>query len=250
MRVLLSNDDGIGSEGLAALAEALEDLGEVWVVAPDSERSAQSHSLSLHRPLRVDPLRPRWYAVDGTPADCIYLGLHGLLDKPPDIVVSGVNKGSNLGTDIFYSGTVAAAREAVLAGIPAIAVSLHLEPDDVDRHWATATGVVRRLIPQVLSKGLPPRTLLNVNTPNVPPEALRGVRSASMGVRIYDNRVAHRDDPWGRPYYWIGGAHARFGAIEGSDGPLMERGWATVTPVHSDLTHRDFLETLREWTDD
>jgi 5'-nucleotidase len=249
MRMLLANDDGVSSDGLAALAEALQELGEVWVVAPDSERSAQSHSLSLHRPLRVDKIRPRWYAVDGTPADCVYLGLNGLLDGPPDVVISGVNKGSNLGTDIHYSGTVAAAREAALSGFLAIAVSLHLEPADVDRHWHTATGVVKRLLPRVLQSGLPPRTLLNVNTPNVPASALRGVHAASMGVRTYDNRVLHRDDPWGRPYYWIGGAHAHFGAIEGSDGPLMERGWATVTPVQADLTDRAFLETLREWTD-
>lgn len=249
MRILVSNDDGISSPGLTALVDVARDYGDVWVVAPDSEQSAQSHSLTLHQPLRATQVDEQRFAVTGTPADCIYLALNALLDAPPDLVLSGINKGSNLGTDIFYSGTVAAAREGALAGLPAVALSLHLEPGDTARHWETAQEVVRRVVPNVAALSLPDRTLLNVNVPNVPLEALRGLAGAPMSVRRYDNRVFRRDDPFGRPYYWIGGGHVDFQGAPDGDGPVVEQGFASVTPVHSDLTHSSFLEEIRDWTD-
>ncbi|MCB9665543.1 MAG: 5'/3'-nucleotidase SurE [Alphaproteobacteria bacterium] len=246
MRVLVSNDDGYDAGGVHALAEAAAALGEVWVVAPLTEQSGQSHSLSLSVPLRVREHAPRWFSVSGTPADCIYLALHELMPEPPALVLSGVNRGSNLGNDVHYSGTVAAAREAALAGLPAVAVSLHLEPEDRDCHWDTAVQVALRVARMVLDAGLPPRTLLNVNVPNVPPDQLLGVRAATLGVRTYENRVTRREDPWGRPYYWIGGAHLAFEGRADSDGPLVEGRWATVTPLHCDLTDHAFLDALHD----
>lgn len=246
MRLLLSNDDGIEAEGLRVLASTLARAHEVWVVAPDQERSAQSHALTLHQPLRAKPAGARRYAVSGTPADCIYLGLHGLIDVRPDFVLSGINHGSNLGTDVFYSGTVAAAREAVLHGVPAIAVSLHHE-GGTTRHFRTAAEVAERVLAQAAANGLPPRTLLNVNVPNV--AEVRGIAGAVLGVRTYANRVERREDPFGGEYFWIGGKHVAFDDIEGSDGPLLEEGWATVTPMHSDATLHRFMEPLRDWFD-
>jgi 5'-nucleotidase len=249
VRILVANDDGVDSPGLHALAEAAAALGTVWVVAPDREQSAMSHSLTLHTPLRARTRGERTYAVNGTPADCIYLAMHELMDGPPDLVLSGINRGGNLGNDVHYSGTVAAAREAVLAGAPAVAVSLHLDEHDKQLHWATGCEVALHVARAVLDGGLPPATLLNVNVPNVPPPDLRGIRAATLGIRRYENRVTRRADPWGRDYYWIGGTHLEFADIPGSDGPLVERGFASVTPLHSDPTLHAFLDPLRARVD-
>lgn len=246
VRILVSNDDGYDSVGLHALAEAAEAFGEVWVVAPEREQSAQSHSLTLHSPLRARKRGERRYHVNGTPADCIYLGVHGLMDGPPDLVLSGINRGSNLSNDVHYSGTVAAAREAALSGFPAIAFSLHLPiAEDLVCHWETAVKVVHHVVPRLLDGGIPARTLINVNIPNVVREDLRGVRTAVVGHRHYENKVTRREDPWGRGYYWIGGAHRAFEDVPDSDGPLCEAGYATVTPLHSDPTLHSYLAPLR-----
>lgn len=249
MRILVSNDDGFDATGIQALAARCEALpgAEVWVVAPEKERSAQSHALTLHKPLRVRPRGRRRYAVSGTPADCVYMGLHGLLPEPPDVVISGVNRGANLGSDVYYSGTVAAAREAVLGGVPAVAVSLALRPTDTERHDDVAADLAVGLAEQVVSRGLPPRTLLNLNVPNLPRASQKGIRPAELAFRRYDNRIVKRQDPWGRDYYWLGGVASSFEPEEGTDGPLVRQGYAAVTPIHHDLTHRDFLETLRDW---
>lgn len=249
MRILVSNDDGYDAPGIRALADAASALGEVYVVAPVHEQSAQSHSLTLRQPLRARPRGDRAWEVSGTPADCIYMAFHGLLDGPPDLVLSGVNRGSNLGGDVHYSGTVAAAREASFQGIPSVAVSLHILDEHRDRHYETATGVAMDVARFVLEHGLPAHTLLNVNVPNIPPEALLGIRTATLGNRNYDHKVARREDPWGLPYYWIGGSHVAFDDIPGSDGPLVESGYASVTPLHSDPTLHTFLDELRERID-
>lgn len=249
MRILVSNDDGFDAPGIRALAEAAADLGEVWVVAPTTEQSAQSHSLTLRAPLRAHWRGERRWAVDGTPADCIYLALHGLMDGPPDLVLSGVNRGSNLGSDVHYSGTVAAAREACLAGLPAVAVSLHLTEPGGAHHYETATRVAKSVARSVIADGLPADTLLNVNVPNVPPDDLEGVRVARLGRRMYDHKVTERADPWGLPYYWIGGAHRAFEEADDADGLLVERGFASVTPLHSDPTLHTFLDALRDRLD-
>lgn len=244
MLILLSNDDGVEAAGLAALSEALVGLGEVWVCAPETEQSAKSHAFTMDAPLRVRRLRERWYAVSGTPADSVYLGVHQVLPRPPDLVVSGINRGPNLATDVFYSGTVAAAREAVSRGVPAVAASLVVagEPE-----WETARQVVRRVVAAVVENGLPKGILLNLNIPACSPGALRGIAVAPMGRRHYHTLVREAQDPRGRPYYWIGGDHHRFDDLPGTDGPLCEEGWAVMTPMHLDLTAHDLLGTLRDW---
>lgn len=244
MLILLSNDDGVEAPGLAALHDALSGLGELWVCAPETEQSAKSHAFTMDAPLRLRKLRERWFAVSGTPADSVYLGVHQVVPRLPDLVVSGINRGGNLGTDVFYSGTVAAAREAVVRGVPAIACSL---VHSGDPQWETAKQVIRRLVVAALARRLPPGILLNVNVPDRAPEALRGIRVAPMGGRHYHPLVAQGQDPRGRPYYWIGGDHHRFDGDPGSDGELCEQGYAAVTPMHMDITAHDLLGTLRAW---
>src|SRR5687767_10895657 len=205
MRILVSNYDGVDAPGIVAVASRLAREHEVWVVAPQSERSAQSHSLTMHKPLRILPRGERVWAVSGTPADCIYLGLHHLLGARPDVVVSGINRGSNLGTDVHYSGTVAAAREACLHGYPAIAISLHRDSADPVDHWDTAADIAARVVAALANDPLPPRVFLNVNVPNAAPDRIRGVKACRLGDRFYHPSVDERTDPRGRPYVWIGG---------------------------------------------
>lgn len=250
MRVLLSNDDGFDAPGLRALAEALEPGFEVWVVAPTTEQSAQSHSLTMHKPLRAHPRGPRRWAVTGTPADCIYIALHHLmLEAKPDVVVSGINNGSNLGPDVHYSGTVAAAREACLHGRQAIAVSLHRKVDDPELHWETAGVYAARVVASVLGAPLPAGVFLNVNVPNLPQDSVRGLKSCRLGERVYDPLVVERIDPRGRPYLWIGGPHLHFGDDPNADGPSVEAGWATATPLDAAITSERDLERIHTWTD-
>lgn len=250
-RLLLANDDGIDSPGLHALAEALEGVGHrVRVCAPDRERSAQSHALTVHKPLRADELRPGWWSISGTPADCVYLGLNALLEEPPELVLSGINRGSNAGHDVYYSGTVAAAMEASLSGVPAVAVSLAVERGPRPPRWDAAAGMAVRVVRELLARSLPPLTLLNLNVPNLPPEELLGLRSAHQGARRYEAAVDTRRDPRGRPYYWIGGDLAVDGMDPSSDGGLLREGWATLTPIEADMTRHEALVAMSEWTDD
>lgn len=246
MRILLSNDDGVDAPGLAALALAMADLGEVWIVAPEKEQSAQSHALTLHKPLRVKRRDERVFSVSGTPADCVYMARHHVLPAPPDLVVSGVNRGANLGKDVHYSGTVAAAREAAMARVPAIAVSLHVTAPSRSHHYDTAARVAHDLVARIGPAGIPPLVLLNVNVPDLPFEELAGLRVAPLGHRVYADGVSRRVDPWGRDYYWIGGGHAHFEDMPHTDGPLVERGFATITPLHADPTDTEELEALRD----
>lgn len=249
MRVLLSNDDGVHASGLKALAAAVraEDI-ELWVAAPSKEHSAQSHAFTLHKPLRAHEVSPRWFSVSGTPADCVYLGVHGLLPERPDVVISGINRGSNLGWDVHYSGTVAAAREAAFSGVPSIAVSLNVRHGATSPHWETAQHVVGRVVAGLRRGGLAPGIYVNVNVPDVPLAELRGLRWARLGVRRYEAAVDARIDPRGRPYYWLGGRHASFDEDPETDGRLCEQGWATLTPMHADPTDRAALSRLpEEW---
>ncbi len=249
MRLLLSNDDGIDAPGLGVLTAALEDAHQVWVVAPATEQSARSHSLTMHDPLRLYPRGPRRFAVGGTPADAVYVALHHLLEQPPDLVLSGINHGSNLGSDVHYSGTVAAAREATLHGHQAVALSLHREPGDVELFWDTAARVAVRVAEAVRRHPIPPGVLLNVNVPNVPLPRLRGLKTCRLGDRVYERRVEERQDPRGKSYLWIGGPHLHFGPDPDTDGPAVEQGWATVTPLSAVITAHGELERLRDWTD-
>ncbi|MEE9275272.1 MAG: 5'/3'-nucleotidase SurE [bacterium] len=247
VRILLSNDDGISSEGLAALHEAMRPVGEVVVVAPDREQSAASHSLSLHRPLRIERVREGWTAVDGTPTDCVNLALNGLLhDARPDIMLSGVNKGANMGDDITYSGTVAAAMEATLLGVPAIAVSIAWEPNG-PIHYAAAAGFARRLAEETLRRGLPPGVLLNLNVPNAPAEEIGGVRFTRQGKRIYSNAVVERIDPRGREYFWIGGNELDWVRESDTDFDAISKKEVSVTPLQMDLTDFGALKEMKSW---
>ncbi len=245
MLILLSNDDGIDAAGLRALEAAMADLGEVWTVAPATEQSAKSHSLTMHEPLRVAEHGPRRFSVSGTPADSVYLAAHHLLPRKPDLVVSGINRGSNLSNDVMYSGTVAAAREAASFDIPSVAVSLWVTGPSP--HWDTAQRVAREIVQQTVQRGLPPGVLLNINVPDRAYDQLAGVRIAPLGRRWYHPTVAVNTDPRGRKYYWIGGDHDRFADLPDSDGPLCEAGFAVVTPLHMDLTAHEMLPVLRGW---
>lgn len=241
--ILVSNDDGITSSGISALARAMAPLGKVYVVAPDRERSAAGHSISLATPLRATEIAPNWFAVDGTPTDCVYLGIHHFLPRKPDLVVSGINHGANLGNDVTYSGTVSAAMEGAMFAVPSIAFSQHGHhalQGDFSVPAAHAT-VIARL---VLARGLPPDTLLNVNFPT----ALRSDTErvwAALGRRNYGQQVDVRDDPRGRKYYWIGGDEIGHDDLPGSDCNVVAAGQIAVSPVHLDLTHRAALEALR-----
>ncbi len=243
--VLVCNDDGIRAAGIQSLAAALHDLGEVWVVAPDREQSAVSHSLSLHRPLRADRIAERQYAVDGTPTDCIILAVSKILPERPAIVVSGINHGGNMAEDITYSGTVSAAIEGTLLGIPSIAVSLVTRGDS---DFATAGRFASRLAKSVLDQGLAPDTLLNVNVPAVSDDELRGYAITRQGKRRYGDAIVEKVDPRGRKYYWIGGDDLGYVKAEGSDCTAVEAGYISVTPLHLDLTNYQSIPRVGDLT--
>ena len=242
MSILLSNDDGIASDGLSALREAVSGLdGEVWVVAPDRDQSAVSHSLTLHRPLRIDDVGPRAFTVDGTPTDCVNLAINGILRERPRLVISGINRGANLGDDITYSGTVSAAMEATLLGVPAIAVSV-VGRERFD--FGPAAAFARQLAAAVLHDRLPADTLLNVNVPGLPAADIKGFALTRQGKRRYGDVIVEKVDPRGRKYYWIGGGELDFVVAEGTDFNAVQQGLISVTPLHLDLTNYASLREL------
>ncbi len=238
--ILVSNDDGIDSEGIIALASALKRVGEVYVVAPDRERSAAGHSLTLHKPLRVDEVGRRMYAVNGTPTDCINLAVNGILRKRPDLVVSGINKGANLGDDVTYSGTVSAAMEGTLLDIPSFAVSLATKRK---LRFEAAAEFAVKLARHILRHGLPRDTLLNVNVP--PTKTIKGYRITRQGKRIYDNAIIEKVDPRGKKYYWIGGNELKWEGESDTDFYAVSKKYISITPVHLDMTNYDSIEELK-----
>ena len=238
--LLLTNDDGVHAAGLAALAEALDALGEVWVLAPEREQSACGHALTLHRPLRAVELGARRFSVNGTPSDCVNLGVLGFLAERPALVVSGINHGSNLGDDVTYSGTVSAAMEGTLLGVPSIAVSL-AEGEDFSHAGRVAQLVAMR----VLVNGLPPKTLLNVNVPSGEP---RGLRVTRLGHRVYSEKIVEQADPRGRTHYWIGAGPPQWEALEGTDMGAVHEGFVALTPLHLDLTNHRAVTHLGDWS--
>jgi len=242
IRILISNDDGINSKGLYALADSLRALGEVFLVAPDREQSTASHALSLHNPLRIEEIDKNIYCVDGTPTDCINLAVNGILkDKNPNLIVSGINKGENLGDDITYSGTVSAAMEGTLLGIPSIAVSL---AGRKDFFFDTASFYALLLAKYVIKKSVPQGTLLNINVPSLPKDEIKGIKVTKQGKRIYGDPIVEKIDPRGRKYFWIGGDELRFLDIEDSDLVAVSQGYVSVTPIKLDLTDYRLLESL------
>jgi len=232
--VLCSNDDGVDAPHLTALVALIEEFADVLVVAPERQRSAASHAITLHKPLRLTEVAPRRYALSGTPVDCVYLGILKLCDRLPAVVVSGVNDGYNLGSDVFYSGTVAAAVEGALRGAAGIACSLAPRAKDPDQAIRFAAAVVRAAV----GEPMPPGTVLNVNMPGTGTD---GYQWTVLGRRLYTDDVSERRDPRGRPYYWVGGGPAGHDNVEGSDCVAIARGLNSITPMHLDLTDRGRL---------
>ncbi len=239
----MSNDDGVHSKGLHILAAALKPLGEVYVVAPDRERNAAGHALTLHKPLRVEKLEERVYSISGTPTDCINLGIRIMKGKP-HLVVAGINKGENLGDDVTYSGTVSAAMEGTLLGIPSFAVSMAGEGD---YRFDTAAQFAKRLAAQVLKQGLPKDTLLNVNVPNLPKEKIQGVKLTCLGKRAYEDVIVEKVDPRGKKYYWIAGNRIIFEGRSNTDFQALQAGKISVTPLKLDLTDYETLDQIKSW---
>jgi 5'-nucleotidase len=248
MRILLTNDDGVDSPGLKALGDALTPHHDVTVIAPDRNWSVSGHNRTMDRPLRVTPYRMgegyAAYSTDGTPADCVAFAALGFLEAPPDLVISGINHGNNLGNDITYSGTVSAAMESVISGIPSIAVSMHTDPI-----WPVDVGAafIVRLVEQITERGIGRDVLLNVNVPNLPHDEIKGVKVVRLGKRIYNDQLIERQDPRGRTYYWMGGSTIHSVREEDTDVGAIQDGYVAITPIQLDLTNHALLETLRTW---
>jgi 5'-nucleotidase len=240
-KILLTNDDGVLSPGLTALAEALSTLGTVTIVAPTREASAIGHALTLHHPLRFDRLSENVYALDGTPTDCVNIGVATILGVLPDLVASGINKGLNLGDDVTYSGTVAGAMEGALLGVPSVAVSL--ERTEAPYDFTHAAAAAARVAAAILRNGLPSRTFLNVNVPASPP---KGFRVTVQARRNHVTTVSALKDPRGRPYYWIGEAEDSYHPHDRSDYQAIQDGYVSVTPLQPDLTAHDALQLVEE----
>lgn len=244
MHLLLSNDDGYQAPGLIKLAEALSKIAKITVVAPLLDRSAASNSLTLQMPLRANEVKPDWYRVDGTPTDCVHLGITGLLKQEPDMVVSGINSGPNLGDDVIYSGTVAAAMEGRYLGSPAIAVSMNsFQPE----YYETAAIVTRNLVQQIIDKPLPKDIILNVNVPDVPLNKLAGIQTTRLGNRHKAEPAILDQDPRGKPIFWVGAAGPEQDAGPGTDFHAISENYVSVTPLHVDLTQYSAMDLLSTW---
>jgi len=245
LKILVTNDDGIHSEGIIVLAKAVREIGDVFVIAPDREKSAIAHSVTLHRPLRVERIKRNTYAVDGTPADCVHLGVHGILSERPDLIISGINKGGNLGDDVTYSGTVSAALEGTLLGIPSFAVSLvarsHFK-------FGTAARFALRVARHVARKGLPKDTFLNINVPNLDEKEVKSYRITRQGKWVHHRSgVVAKIDPRGKKYYWVGEAPSISEQGKDTDIEAVSNSCISITPLHIDLTHYASIPKLKKW---
>lgn len=244
MKLLLSNDDGVHSPGLITLERHLRDIGDTTVVAPDRNRSAASNSLTLHRPLRVFEMPNKFFSVNGTPTDCVHLAINGLLNEKPAMVVSGINQGANLGDDVIYSGTVAAAMEGRFLGFPAIAVSLVGEQLN---HYDTAAEFTKRIIQNLVNKPLPPNSILNINVPDLPQNQIKGVKVCRLGYRHQSEPIISTIDPRGHEIYWVGPPGTEEDAGPGTDFHAVNEGYVSVTPLKIDLTAHQALNELDDW---
>lgn len=240
--ILVTNDDGVYSPGIQTLAKRLRELDRVVIVAPDRERSAAGHSMTLHRPLLIEEIKESVYSVNGTPTDCVNIAVKGLLKEAPRLVVSGINKGPNLGDDVTYSGTVAGAIEGTLLGIPSFAISLAAREDF---RFAEAAEVAFQTAVQIFEQGMPAGTLLNVNVPNLPLSEIRGTLITRLGKRIYHQMTVERVDPRGKKYYWIGGGEPDWEREEGTDLDAVDRRMISITPLHLDLTDYSSFDKLK-----
>ena len=245
MKILLSNDDGILARGLGVLGEVCSGVGQVTVVAPDREQSGTSHSLTLHRPLRSTRRPDGSFQVDGTPTDCVLLALGMLMPEKPDFVISGINHGGNMGEDVLYSGTVAAAFEGLVAGIPSIAISFAgSDLELLDSYRQRLERLVRRL---VSVRDFPKETLLNINLPGIPADDVKGIKVTHLGSRVFHEEIAQMQDPWGKDIFWIGGGHVTWSGGTDSDFRATRDGYISVTPLHMDMTNYKLLEVAQAW---
>lgn len=245
MNILVSNDDGILAPGLALLADACSDVGQVTVVAPDREQSGTSHSLTLHRPLRPARRHDGAYQVDGTPTDCVLLAVGALMPERPQFVFSGVNHGPNMGEDVLYSGTVSVAMEAVTLGIPAVAFSFAGRDPEM---MLTYRDLLARLIRRITEVDpFPEDMLLSINLPRIEASQVQGIRITKLGSRYFSESITRMKDPWGREVYWIGGGDVTWSGDADSDQTAVKNGYISITPLHMDLTNYGFLETVRGW---
>jgi 5'-nucleotidase len=248
MRILLSNDDGVHAPGLKSLAQELRKLGEVYVVAPLEEKSTTGHSLTIHKPLRIIRQGHQFWGVSGSPADCVYLGIREIMKEMPDLVVSGINRGANLGQDVYYSGTVSAAREACILGLKSMAVSLAVdfrkdEPDST-AHYSSAAKIAVKVLSELKGVKLPSHTLLNLNVPDVALRRVKGVKLARQGFRFYSGSILRRKDHRGKDYFWVGGHYKGYRKDEASDCLAVAQGYASLTPMKLDSTDLQCLASL------
>ncbi len=250
MRILVSNDDGISSKGIYSLAKSLQSLGEVYVVAPENNQSAISHAITMHQPLRAKKIKffdtdiDAWW-VSGTPADCVKLGIETLVKVRPDIVVSGINKGENLGTDVLYSGTVSAAIEGCVFGIPSIAFSYE---DFYEEDFTVAGQVALKVTKYAIDKGIPKRTVLNVNIPKCASlEEIKDIKVTKLGIKVYKNNFEERTDPRGNSYYWLTGDLEDLGIQSDTDIDAVKNKYVSLTPINIDMTHYGLLDSVKEW---
>lgn len=248
MNILVSNDDGIDSRGIAELAKYLSEIGNVTVIAPRSEQSAVGHAITMKIPLRVTEYYKNGnffgYAVEGTPADCIKIGIRNIMKTPPDVVVSGINHGSNTAINIIYSGTVSAAREAAIMDIPSIAISV---TSHIAEHFEYAGLLAQRFAKKIVDKGLEKGTLLNINVPDLPPEKVKGVLLTTQGKSKWEEIYEKRLDPYGKNYYWLTGQLSEVDKELGTDQYAINNGYASVTPIHFDLTDYKTFDEMKSW---
>jgi 5'-nucleotidase len=246
MNILVSNDDGVLAPGLALLANACAEVGSVTVVAPDREQSGTSHSLTLHRPLRPTRRPDGAFQLDGTPTDCVLLAIQTLMPERPDFVFSGVNHGPNMGEDVLYSGTVAAAMEAVSLGVPGIAISFAGRDVNLLASYRAVVSMLVRRITEVAD--FPSAMVLNIILPNSPAEDVKGIRVTQLGSRYFSESLTRMTDPWGREIFWIGGGTITWTGGADSDHEAVAAGYISVTPLHMDLTSYSLIETVRTWS--
>ncbi len=250
--ILVTNDDGIHSEGLHILCEVLRKHWDIKVIVPDRERSAISHSFSMHIPIRARTLKDDTVITDGTPTDCVMFGALGYLSRKPDFVVSGINPGPNMGDDVSYSGTASAALEGSMLGIQSVAVSLNTPygyRKDVHYHYETAAQITCKILEKLKDNPLPKRAFLNINVPNLPLSEIKGLAITKLGARIYRDRVIKRIDPQGSEYFWIGGEQPSYVKEKGSDFDAIENNKVSITPLKMDFTDQQLLQVLSHWAE-
>lgn len=250
MKILITNDDGINAIGIRELAKSLKKIGDVIVIAPDRERSATGHAITMHHPLRVDKVNfndpdiEAW-SINGTPSDCVKIGVESILSEKPDIIVSGVNNGPNLGTDILYSGTVSAAVEGAIHNIPSIALSIYGNNNHITYEGAIAYSC--KLVNMALKNNVPNNLVLNINIPSVKSDEIKGIKITELGIRRYKNSYEQRKDPMGKSYYWLSGSLVELENNDTSDVESVKNGYISITPLHFDLTDYNYIKKMKNW---